>query len=310
MSETELFKQIKSLSTEEINPLTRDIDILPTEEILKLIHTEDKRAVESIEAELPNILCAIELITSAFKKNGRLIYAGAGTSGRLGILDAAECPPTFGTNPDMVRGVIAGGERAVFLAQEGAEDVEQNGETALKDLNINSKDIVCGIAASGRTPYVLGALKYAKSHGCHTIIVSTSKRDFIESLQLNCDVIISPKIGPEVIAGSTRMKSGTVQKLILNMLTTVSMIKLGKIYGNIMIDLQQTNQKLIERSKRIIMDISGCDYSVASEFLQKSEGNVKVALMMLLADIDANTAREKLNSAGGILKQALLKFSK
>ena len=301
----DFFNEIINLPTEQINPKTTNIDIVSTYDILKLINDEDKTVPFAVEKELQYIEQAVNLIVECFHNNGRLIYVGAGTSGRLGVIDAAECPPTFGVSPNVVVGIIAGGKDAMFIAQEGAED---NPETAIDDLNhinLSQKDIVCGIAASGRTPYVISAVNYAKSFGCKTIMLSTSKREEVLKKGINADVFICPYVGPEVIAGSTRMKSGTAQKLVLNMLTTASMIQLGKTYGNIMVDLQQTNAKLTERSKNIIMKICNVNYETASELLIKSNYNVKTAIVMGIKNVDFTTAIELLSKSNGKIKQAL-----
>jgi N-acetylmuramic acid 6-phosphate etherase len=236
---------------------------------------------------------------------GRLFYIGAGTSGRLGIVDASECPPTFGTHPSMVQGIIAGGNEAMFSAQEGAEDSFENGAEIIREYGINAKDCVCGIAASGRTPFVRGALKEAKFIGAYTILITTNNREQLESWNIEVDTIIAPHVGPEVIAGSTRMKSGTAQKMILNMLTTAAMIRLGKSYGNIMVDLQLTNAKLHERAKKIIMEIAKLNYEEASELLKASGGHVKTAIIMSLTDIPFEKAKQLLEKANGYIKKAL-----
>ncbi len=302
---TSLFKEISNLATEQRNQRSKDIDLMSTTEILELINSEDAMVALAIKDELEYISEAVDIITEQFKKGGRLFYVGAGTSGRLGIVDASECPPTFGTDPEMVQGIIAGGMQAMFKAQEGAEDSVEFGAQALLDNHVNHNDVICGIAASGRTPFVRGALDKAKRMGCHTILVTTNSRDQLDALGVEAEIVIAPNVGPEVIAGSTRMKSGTAQKMVLNMLTTASMIRLGKSYGNIMVDLQLTNAKLRERAKRIIMEIADVDYEKASEVLDLANGHVKTALMMLLADIDAQTAREKLDDANGFIKTAL-----
>ncbi|MGH2568676.1 MAG: N-acetylmuramic acid 6-phosphate etherase, partial [Bacteroidota bacterium] len=232
---SELFNQLKNLTTEQRNPASSDIDARSVSEILTIINSEDKKVARAVEKEIPHIVKAVELAVQAFKKGGRLIYAGAGTSGRLGVLDAVECPPTFGTDHEMVQGIIAGGERAMFRAQEGAEDKEENGEKDIDDKNIGANDVVCGIAASLRTPYVVGAVKRAKERGAATVYVTTNPRARLQSpefadLAAAIDVAICPEVGPEVIMGSTRMKSGTAQKLVLNMITTTAMIRLGKVY--------------------------------------------------------------------------------
>lgn len=302
---TSLFKEISNLATEQRNQRSKDIDLMNTTEILELINSEDAMVALAIKDELEHIAEAVDIITEQFKIGGRLFYVGAGTSGRLGIVDASECPPTFGTDPEMVQGIIAGGMQAMFKAQEGAEDSVEFGAQALLDNHVNHKDVICGIAASGRTPFVRGALDKAKSMGCHTILVTTNSRDQLGALGVEAEIVIAPNVGPEVIAGSTRMKSGTAQKMVLNMLTTASMIRLGKSYGNIMVDLQLTNAKLRERAKRIIMEIADVDYEKARDVLELANGHVKTALMMLLADIDAKTAKEKLDDADGFIKTAL-----
>ncbi|MFZ9760723.1 MAG: N-acetylmuramic acid 6-phosphate etherase [Candidatus Kapaibacteriota bacterium] len=302
---TSLFKEISNLATEQRNQRSSDIDLMSTMEILELINSEDAMVAHAIKDELPSIEKAVDIITEQFKLGGRLFYVGAGTSGRLGIVDASECPPTFGTNPEMVQGIIAGGDQAMFKAQEGAEDSIEYGAQALIDNRVNDNDVICGIAASGRTPFVRGALDKATDLGCHTILVTTNSRDQLSSLGVHAEIVIAPNVGPEVIAGSTRMKSGTAQKMVLNMLTTASMIRLGKSYGNIMVDLQLTNAKLRERAKRIIMEIADVNYDKASEILDLSNGHVKTALVMLLADVDAKTAGERLQNADGFIKHAL-----
>jgi N-acetylmuramic acid 6-phosphate etherase len=301
----DFFNEIISLPTEQINPKTINIDEVSTIEILKMINDEDKTVPFAVEKELAYIEQAVNIIVESFRKNGRLIYVGAGTSGRLGVIDAVECPPTFGVSSNMVIGIIAGGKDAMFIAQEGAEDSLIDAIDDLNQLNITPIDVVCGIAASGRTPYVISAVNYANSIGCRTIMLSTSKREEILKKNINADVFICPYVGPEIIAGSTRMKSGTAQKLVLNMLTTASMIQIGKTFGNIMVDLQQTNAKLTERSKNIIMKICNVDYDTASELLIKSNFNVKTAIVMNLKKIDYNSAIDLLQKSNGKIKQAL-----
>ena len=302
---TSLFKEISQLATEQRNEKTSDIDLMSTEEILHAINAEDATIAYAIEQEIPHITKAVDAITNAFQVGGRLFYVGAGTSGRLGIVDASECPPTFGTNPEMVQGIIAGGDAAMFKAQEGAEDSPENGAACLQEYGIKKNDIVCGIAASGRTPFVRGALEKAKEIGCYTILITTNSREQLLALGVTADTIIAPSVGPEVIAGSTRMKSGTAQKMVLNMLTTASMIRLGKSYGNIMVDLQLTNAKLRERAKRIIMEIADVDYDSATSVLDEAQGHVKTALVMILAQVDAQTAKSMLKNSGGFIKTAL-----
>lgn len=307
MEENDLFNEISLLATEQNNPRTRNIDIASTEEILRMINEEDKTVPFAVEKEIPNIASAVEIIVEAFRKGGRLFYVGAGTSGRLGIVDAAECPPTFGTPPEMVQGIIAGGVDAVFRAQEGAEDDIERGRQIIDEFGIRSPDVVVGIAASGRTPFVKSAVNEAKRRGIKTIFIATSPVDKVRELGVEADVYICPVVGPEVIAGSTRMKSGTAQKLVLNMLTTASMVKLGKTYGNVMVDLQLTNNKLRERAKKIVMDICGVDYATAQKTLSEADGKVKVALVMLLAKVDKNTAIRLLEESQGFVKIAIHK---
>lgn len=302
---TELFNQLAKLRTEQINPDTRMIDTLPTEQILELINDNDALVAPAVRLEIPNIAKAVDLIAQAFKNNARLIYVGAGTSGRLGIVDASECPPTFGSNPEMVQGIIAGGKEAVFRSQEGAEDLPENGAKELQNINLTANDIVCGIAASGRTPFVLGALNYAKEIGAPTILICTVDRDLISGFGCSPDIIIAPNIGSETITGSTRMKSGTAQKMVLNMLTTAAMVKIGKTYGNIMVDLQPTNKKLRERSKKTLMMVTGLDYPEASATLEKANWHVKTAIVMTLAETDAQTAAKIIAQADGKVRQAI-----
>lgn len=306
MPETELFKQIASLATEQINDSTKDIDVAETTEILELINTQDQLVPLAVKSVIPAISYAVDNIVERFKKGGRLFYIGAGTSGRLGIVDASECPPTFGTAPEMVQGIIAGGTPAIFKAQEGAEDSEDDGAKILDEKGINTGDVLCGIAASGRTPFVIGALKEAKRRGIFAVIISTVPETMLHKLKVQADCYICPEVGPEVIAGSTRMKSGTAQKLVLNMLTTASMIKLGKTYNNIMVDLQLTNEKLKERAKKIIMNLCDVDYETAESLILKANGNVKIAILMSLKNITYSEAANLLETNNGILKLALM----
>jgi N-acetylmuramic acid 6-phosphate etherase len=300
-----LFQEISGLATEQNNELSSNIDMMSTHDIITLINQEDAKVAEAIEKEIPFIVQAVDALTERFKMGGRLFYIGAGTSGRLGIVDASECPPTFGTDPSMVQGIIAGGNEAMFAAQEGAEDSFEKGADIIREYGISTKDCVCGIAASGRTPFVRGALKEAKSIGAYTMLITTNDREQIISWNIEVDTIIAPHVGPEVIAGSTRMKSGTAQKMILNMLTTGAMIRLGKSYGNIMVDLQLTNAKLQERARKIIMEIANINYDEASELLKASGGHVKTALIMSLTDIPFEKAKQLLEKADGYIKKAL-----
>jgi len=307
MSEKDLFNEISGLLSESKNERTKNIDLASTREILEMINREDAVVHSAVREEIQNIERAVEAVTDAFKKGGRLFYFGAGTSGRLGIVDASECPPTFGSSPDMVQGIIAGGRDAVFKAQEGAEDLPENGAEEVRMNNIGPNEIVCGIAASGRTPFVKGALDEAKKRGITRIIISTSNEKKLNELGVYADIYICPDVGPEVIAGSTRMKSGTAQKMVLNMITTASMVKLGKTYENVMVDLQLTNKKLKERAKRIIMEITGADYDEAKELLKMSNGHVKTALVMKFANVNEEEAREMLNNSDGFIRKALNK---
>lgn len=303
-SETKkLFAEIATLTTEQRNPNSMDIDARSTEEILKIINEEDKKVPLAVEKELPYIAQAVEVIVEALKNGGRLLYFGAGTSGRLGVVDASECPPTFGTPYGLIDGFIAGGKEAMFRAQEGAEDQEEYGAADVMKANVTDRDVVCGIAASRRTPYVVGAIKKAKALGAKTLFVTCNPRENFNITET--DIAICPYVGPEVVMGSTRMKSGTAQKLVLNMLTTASMIRMGKVYENMMIDLQMTNKKLVERSKRIVMTITGVSYEEASEYLEKAGGHVKTALVMIKGNVSAEKAKELLKQADGFVRRAI-----
>ncbi|MDI6810044.1 MAG: N-acetylmuramic acid 6-phosphate etherase [Candidatus Eisenbacteria bacterium] len=305
-----LFDQLTRLSTEQRNAASMDIDARSVDEILRIINSEDKQIAVTIEEEIPHIVKAVELVVRSFKRGGRLLYVGAGTSGRLGVLDAVECPPTYGTPHEMVQGMIAGGEKAMFRAQEGAEDKEENGARDVAEKNVSDKDVVCGIAASTRTPYVVGAVKRAKELSAKTIYVTTNPREKLYSLEFAelaeaIDVAICPNVGPEVIMGSTRMKSGTAQKLVLNMISTTAMVRLGKVYENMMIDLQMTNQKLRERAKRVVMTITGVGYEEAADYLERAGGHVKTALVMIKAGVDREEAQERLERADGFVRAAI-----
>ena len=297
-----LFDELKGLTTETRNPRTMGIDTAPLAEVVRLLHEEDRVAVAAVEPELPYIVRAVEIVEDAFRNGGRLFYVGAGTSGRLGVLDAAECPPTFGTPPEQVQGLIAGGREAMFRAQEGAEDHESNGAEAVDAAGVTDRDVVCGIAASRRTPYVVGAVARAREIGARTLFVTCNPRS---QFALDVDVAICPDVGPEPIMGSTRMKSGTATKLVLNAISTATMIRLGKVYENMMVDLQMTNLKLVERSKRIVMTATGVDYDQASATLDAAGGHVKTALVMLLADVNADEARGRIDRAGGFVRHAV-----
>ncbi|MBM4175097.1 MAG: N-acetylmuramic acid 6-phosphate etherase [Ignavibacteria bacterium] len=297
-----IFEEIKNLITEQRNQRSMDIDSMETEDILKIINEDDKLVAYAVEKEIPYIVEAVELVVASFKNGGRLLYFGAGTSGRIGVVDAAECPPTFGTPPAMVQGFIAGGNAAMFVAQEGAEDKEENGAKDVIKAKVNSNDTVCGIAASRRTPYVIGAVKKAREIGAKTIYVTCNPRN---EFNLDVDVAICPEVGPEVVMGSTRMKSGTAQKLVLNMITTASMIRIGKVYENMMIDLQMTNLKLVERSKRIVMTITGVSYEEAEKYLAEAKGHVKTALVMIRAKVSYAEAQKRLEQSDGFVRKAI-----
>lgn len=311
MAGDNLFEQLKSLSTEQRNPVSTDIDAKAIPEILAILNSEDHKVAAAVQKEIPFITEAVQIVVDALRAGGRLIYVGAGTSGRLGVLDAAECPPTFGTDPRMIQGMIAGGDKAMFRSQEGAEDKTENGAKDIDRKKVNKQDVVCGIAASLRTPYVVGAVLRAKERGARTLYITTNSRDKLYSqdfseLSHSIDVGICPEVGPEVIMGSTRMKSGTAQKLVLNMITTTAMIRLGKVYENMMIDLQLTNKKLEERAKRIVMTITGVSYENAGATLKKAGGHVKTALVMIKANVDKKEASRRLKESQGFVRAAIL----
>ena len=297
-----LFDQLATLTTESVNERSRGLDEASVLDALRLIHDEDIAAVAAVTPELPYVAQAVEIVVDALRRGGRLVYVGAGTSGRLGVLDAAECPPTFGTDPDTIQGIIAGGREAMFRAQEGAEDDESAGAADIDALGIGPADVVCGIAASRRTPYVVAAVARARALGARTLFVTCNPR---AQFALDVDVAICADVGPEVLMGSTRMKSGTATKLILNMISTAAMVRLGKVYGNLMVDLKLTNAKLVERSRRIVMLATGCTYDEAVEAMEASGGHVKTALVMRLARVDAGTARERLDAADGFVRRAV-----
>ncbi len=297
-----LSDSLAGLLTEQRNPASKELDLLSTEGILRLINSEDKLVPLAVEREIPYITMAVDLIVASLRNEGRLIYVGAGTSGRLGIIDAAECPPTFGTDPGQIICLIAGGRKAVFQSQEGAEDDADRAREDVGALGLTHRDTVCGIAASRRTPYVAAAVAYAKKLGASTIYLTNNPRS---EFDLDVDVAICAAVGPEVLMGSTRMKSGTAQKLVLNMLTTTAMVKLGKVYENMMVDLQLSNKKLVERSKRIVMMATGVDYDSASSFLAGAGGHVKTAIVMVVAGVTAEQARKRIKDAGGFVRTAL-----
>lgn len=291
-----------SLTTEARNPRSATIDQMSALEIVQLMNDEDAAATRAVSAEATAIAAAIEAAADGFRRGGRLIYLGAGTSGRLGVLDASECPPTFSTPPGMVIGVIAGGAAALTRAIEGAEDEADRGAIDLADLDPTPLDLVVGIATSGRTPYVLGAIEHAKRLGITTVGIACNKPSLLGNL---VDIEIAPIVGAEVIAGSTRLKAGTATKMILNMITTGAMIRIGKTYGDRMIDLTPTNEKLRIRSRRMLREIAGVDDATARELLAKTNGRLKPALVAALAGVDAATARTLLDRNGGQVRRAI-----
>jgi len=298
----DVYNELLHLITEARNPESQDIDDKTTEEILAIINRQDHLVPDVVEHQIPFIAQAVDMVVDAFKAGGRLFYIGAGTSGRLGVLDAAECPPTFGTDPEMVQGIIAGGEKALVRAQEGSEDQAHAGGENLVARGLTAKDVVCGIAASYRTPYVLGAIEKARQIGARTIYITCNPRD---KIKVDVDVAICAVVGPEVLMGSTRMKAGTATKLILNMLTSTAMTRLGKVYGNMMVDLMMTSQKLEERSRRIVMMATGVSYGQAGDLLQAADRHVKAAIVMALANVDADQARKRLAENDGFVKGAI-----
>ncbi|WP_346836664.1 N-acetylmuramic acid 6-phosphate etherase [Microbulbifer sp. SAOS-129_SWC] len=298
----DLIKELGALTSEARNPDTLDIDLLPTEEILEKINRADAEVPPAVHRVLPQVAAAVDAIVEAFKRGGRLIYIGAGTSGRLGILDAVECPPTYGVDEDTVIALIAGGEDAVYRAQEGAEDDPELGRTDLEKIHLSAADVVVGIAASGRTPYVIGGLRYARESGCTTVALSCNKSAAIAA---EADIAILPEVGPEILTGSTRMKAGSAQKLVLNMLTTASMIRLGKVFYNLMVDVKATNAKLVGRTRRIVMEATGVSYDEADRVLSECDHNAKLAIMMLLSGLDCAAAENALATADGFLRRAL-----
>lgn len=294
--------EINQLTTEKRNPNTMHLDQMSVGQVLELMNKEDQQVPKAIAEALGQIEAAVETIIQSLKAGGRLIYFGAGTSGRLGVLDAAECVPTFGVSQDLVVGLIAGGEKAMVEAVEGAEDSLTLAEEDFKKLNLNANDTVVGIAASGRTPYVIGGLKYAQSVGAKTVSIACNKEAKISGY---AQIPIEVDCGPEILTGSTRLKAGTAQKLILNMLSTVSMIGIGKVYQNLMVDVQATNEKLAERSKRIIMAATECTYEDAVRYFEAANQNVKVAIVMILTNLDATEASQKINAANGFVNQVI-----
>ena len=293
---------LSRLTTERRNPASAHIDSCTTLEMVTIMQQEDSKIASAIEKILPEIARAIDATSQRLENGGRLFYLGAGTSGRLGILDASECPPTYGTDPELVQGLIAGGVPAIFRAQEGAEDNPGLAVHDLKEHGFSAKDVLVGIAASGRTPYVIGGLKYARELGALTIALACSEHAEIAAL---ADIALTPVTGPEVVTGSTRMKAGTAQKLVLNMLSTGTMIKLGKVYGNLMVDVKTSNAKLAERARRIVMEATGCTRDEAMSALAAADGHAKLAILLQLTGCTAEAGRARLQAAQGRLKEAL-----
>lgn len=294
---------LDKLTTESRNENTKNIDKVSTLEMVKIINNEDKKVAEAVEKELPHIAEAIDGIVERIQKGGRLIYIGAGTSGRLGILDASECPPTYGVSEELVKGIIAGGQEAIFRAKEGAEDSKELAIEDLKANKINENDTIVGLAASGRTPYVIGGLEYANSIGALTVSVTCNVDSEVSK---EAKISIAPVVGAEAITGSTRLKSGTAQKLVLNMLSTGTMIKLGKVFGNLMVDVQTTNEKLVERAKRIVVQATGVSIEEATEVLEKTEYDVKLGIFMIISELDIKEARIRLERNKGYIAKALV----
>jgi N-acetylmuramic acid 6-phosphate etherase len=294
--------ELEKLMTERRNQGTLQLDEMSLNEQLLRMNAEDALVAEAVKRALPQIQKFIERVITSFRQGGRLIYMGAGTSGRLGVLDAAECVPTFGVSPDMVVGLIAGGESAMICAVEGAEDSTTLGREDLKNLKLTSKDSVLGIAASGRTPYVVSGLDYAKRKGANVGSLSCNQEAVISK---HAEIAIEVDCGPEFLTGSTRLKSGTAQKLILNMISTLAMVGIGKVYNNLMVDLKPTNKKLVERSKHIIMEATDCSYEEAEAIFDKSDGQVKTAIIMLLTKSSKEEAIKKLDAAKGFVKNAI-----
>ncbi|GLC29458.1 N-acetylmuramic acid 6-phosphate etherase [Clostridium omnivorum] len=293
---------LDNLVTEKVNQSTNNIDKVSTLEMVAMINEEDKKVAFAVEKELPQIAKAVDTIVQAFEKGGRLIYVGAGTSGRLGVLDAAECPPTYGVSYEMVQGIIAGGKEAIFKAQEGAEDNLELCAEDLRNIKFTCNDVLVGIAASGRTPYVIGGLNYANSIGATTVAVTCNPDSEISKI---AKISIAPVVGPEVVSGSTRMKSGTAQKMVLNILTTGSMIKLGKVYHNLMVDVKASNEKLLERAKRLVVEATGVSREEAEKVLVENEYDVKLSIMMIKSGLSKEEASELLSINKGFISRAL-----
>ena len=293
---------LKNMSTETRNQNTMNLDIMSPLEVVTVMNQEDAKVPAAITPALPNIAQCVTWAIESIEAGGRIIYMGAGTSGRLGVLDAVECPPTFGVAPEVVVGLIAGGEKAFVKAVEGAEDSRELGRQDLIDINLEKRDIVIGIAASGRTPYVLGGLAYAQEVGCHTVGISCNPGSAVGAA---AELAIEVVPGPECLTGSTRLKSGTCQKLILNMISTATMVGCGKAYQNLMVDVMQTNEKLVVRAQNIVMEATGCEREVAAEKIAIAGGNAKTAITMILADCGLEEAKERLAKARGHVREAI-----
>lgn len=294
--------ELNKLITETRNRNTMNLDMMSSFEIVKAMNDEDRNVPSAIEKALDRIASAVDEIVKTFKNGGRLFYIGAGTSGRLGVLDASECPPTFGVNPDMVIGIIAGGDSALRNPIEGAEDSFELCQKDLENYQFSKNDILCGIAASGRTPYVIGGLRYARSIGAKTIAVACN---IGSEIGREADIAIEVTPGPEILTGSTRLKAGTCQKLILNMLTTASMVRMGKAYQNLMVDVVQSNEKLVSRARKIVMEATGCDMNTAVSTLEKAGGSCKLAIVMILTDSSEEEAAQLLEKAQGHVRDTL-----
>lgn len=293
---------LTKLATEQRNPATMDLDTFTPLQIAEAMNHEDQRAVEAVHAVLPQVATAISWATEALARGGRIVYLGAGTSGRLGVLDAVECPPTFGVSYDTVIGLIAGGEHAFVQAKEGEEDRAEGGAQDLRAHSLSADDLVVGLAASGRTPYVIGGLRYASSIGARTVAIACNRNSEIGAA---ADLAIEPETGPEVLSGSTRLKAGTAQKLILNMISTGAMTGIGKVYENLMVDVKQSNEKLVTRAQNIVMEACSCSRDVAEQTLAEADGSVKLAITMLLLDCSAEAASDALEKSHGHIRQAL-----
>lgn len=298
---------LNQMVTESRNPASEQIDTLSTLEMLTIINNEDQKVPLAVKATLPQIAELVDKVAAAFSQGGRLIYSGAGTSGRLGILDASECPPTYGTPHEQVMGLIAGGHQAILKAVENAEDSQEMGAQDLRDIHFSSLDILVGIAASGRTPYVLGALAYAKSQGALVAAISCNPESEIGQI---ADIVIEPEVGPEVVTGSSRMKAGTAQKLVLNMITTGAMIRSGKVYGNLMVDVEATNAKLLQRQTKIVVEATGCSYEEAELALSDCQRHCKTAILMVLSGLPADEASALLTEHRGFIRNALQGINK